>query len=323
MPVGTAAFAGYVIGSDSAPVEIVEYADFQCPACARVAIISGPDIHRRLVQQGLVRWRFRDFLGHNLSALAHHAAACANDQGKFWEMHDQLFYRQREWATTTRPMRSFEKYADAVGLDMSQYGQCMDEGRHAARLKATHEQIVTSGIGSTPTFDISDILEGFDLAKMGFGSTEYLHLLIETKKLVFEDRARWYADPAASEIPVRALISKGYAAARRKLIDLEEAADRYDAGNPALEHGDTVYLTTADEHGNMVSLIQSNYRGMGSGMTPPDLGFCLQDRGELFDLEPGRPNSYAPNKRPFHTIIPAFVTLDDQPWMSFGVRTWC
>ncbi len=155
VPVGTAAFAGYVIGSDSAPVEIVEYADFQCPACARVAIISGPDIHRRLVQQGLVRWRFRDFLGHNLSALAHHAAACANDQGKFWEMHDQLFYRQREWATTTRPMRSFEKYAEAVGLDMSQYGQCMDEGRHAARLKATHEQIVTSGIGSTPTFDIS------------------------------------------------------------------------------------------------------------------------------------------------------------------------
>lgn len=155
VPVGTAAFAGYVIGSDSAPVEIVEYADFQCPACARVAIMSGPDIHRRLVQEGLVRWRFRDFLGHNLSALAHHAAACANDQGQFWEMHDQLFYRQREWATSTRPMRSFEKYAGAVGLDMSQYGQCMDEGRHAARLKATHEQIVTSGIGSTPTFDIS------------------------------------------------------------------------------------------------------------------------------------------------------------------------
>ena len=167
--------------------------------------------------------------------------------------------------------------------------------------------------------EMLNILEGYDLAKMGFGSAQYLHVLCEAKKLAFEDRARWYADPAFSKIPVKALISKEYAKKRRALISLEKAADTYVAGNPALEDGDTVYLTTADKDGNMVSLIQSNYRGMGSGITPKGLGFVLQDRGELFDLTPGRPNSYAPGKRPFHTIIPAFVTKDGKPWMSFGV----
>jgi gamma-glutamyltranspeptidase/glutathione hydrolase len=164
-----------------------------------------------------------------------------------------------------------------------------------------------------------NILEGYDVKSLGFGSPEYVHLFVEAKKLAFEDRAKWYADPAFNKIPLKGLISKEYAAERRKLIDLRKAAKTYEAGNPALQDGDTIYLTTADAEGNMVSLIQSNYRGMGSGMAPTGLGFDFQDRGELFDLEEGHFNTYAPGKRPFHTIIPAFVTKDGQPFLSFGV----
>jgi gamma-glutamyltranspeptidase / glutathione hydrolase len=164
-----------------------------------------------------------------------------------------------------------------------------------------------------------NILEGFDLKSLGFGSVEYLHLLTEAKKLAFADRARWFADPATEKLPIRGLLSKAYADERRKQISLDRAAQSVDAGHPELDEGDTIYLTTADAAGNMVSLIQSNYRGMGSGMSPPGLGFILQDRGEMFVLKPGHPNSYAPGKRPFHTIIPAFVTRDGKPWLSFGV----
>ncbi len=164
-----------------------------------------------------------------------------------------------------------------------------------------------------------NVLEAYDLKSMGLFSAEYVHLFVEAKKLAFEDRAKFYADPEFNDIPVEQLISKEYAAERRKLIDAKQAADAYEAGNPALEEGDTIYLSVADKDGNMVSLIQSNYRGMGSGMAPDGLGFILQDRGELFDLEPGNFNTYAPGKRPFHTIIPAFVTKDGEPWMSFGV----
>ncbi len=166
---------------------------------------------------------------------------------------------------------------------------------------------------------ILNLLEGYDLRAMGFGSADYLHVFTEAKKLAFEDRARFYADPDFAKIPIAGLISKEYANERRKLIDMKRAAKSFDPGNPALENGDTIYLTTADSDGNMVSLIQSNYRGMGSGMAPHGLGFILQDRGELFDLTPGRANSYAPGKRPFHTIIPAFATVDGKPWISFGV----
>ena len=165
-----------------------------------------------------------------------------------------------------------------------------------------------------------NILEAWDLAKMGYGSADYLHLFIEAKKLAFEDRARFYADPDFADIPVAALLSDDYAAERRKLIDEARAAQAFPHGDPAvLERADTVYLTVADADGNMVSLIQSNYRGMGSGMTPPGLGFVLQDRGEMFSLDPDHPNVYAPGKRAFHTIIPAFVTKDGKPWLSFGV----
>lgn len=162
-------------------------------------------------------------------------------------------------------------------------------------------------------------MEPFNIAAMGFNSPEYVHLFVEAKKLAFADRAKFYADMAFNKVPVNELISQQYNYDRAKLIDPNKAAKSVDAGNPALQHGDTVYLTTADKDGNMVSLIQSNYRGMGSGMTPPDLGFVLQDRGQMFDLTEGRFNTYAPGKRPFHTIIPAFVTKDGKPWLSFGV----
>lgn len=162
-------------------------------------------------------------------------------------------------------------------------------------------------------------MEPFNVAAMGFNSPEYVHLFVEAKKLAFADRAKFYADMAFNKVPVTELISQKYNYDRAKLINPNKAAKSVDAGNPALQHGDTVYLTTADKDGNMVSLIQSNYRGMGSGMTPPDLGFVLQDRGQMFDLTEGRFNSYAPGKRPFQTIIPAFVTKDGKPWLSFGV----
>ena len=163
-----------------------------------------------------------------------------------------------------------------------------------------------------------NILEGYDVRKWGFGSVQYVHHFIEAKKLAFEDRAKFYADPDFNDIPVQELISKKYAEERRKLIDPNRASRRYDPGSPKLA-GETIYLTTADKEGNMVSLIQSNYRGMGSGLCPDGLGFGLQNRGELFNLEEGHFNTYAPGKRPFHTIIPAFITKDGKPFMSFGV----
>lgn len=164
-----------------------------------------------------------------------------------------------------------------------------------------------------------NILELYDIKSMGFGSADYIHLFTEAKKLAFEDRARFYADPDFNEIPVQTLISDEYALERSKLINMNRAARRYDHGHPALKIGDTIYLTVADKDGNMVSLIQSNYRGMGSGCTPDDLGFILQDRGEMFTLKEGEFNTYAPGKRPFHTIIPAFITKDGKPFLSFGV----
>jgi gamma-glutamyltranspeptidase / glutathione hydrolase len=164
---------------------------------------------------------------------------------------------------------------------------------------------------------ILNILEAYDLQSMGYGSEEYMHLFIEAKKLAFEDRAKYYSDPDFNSIPVEALVSKEYAAERRQLINPERAARSYPAGK--LGHGDTIYLTVADKDGNMVSLIQSNYLGIGSGMTPTELGFVLQDRGNLFSLDINHMNVYEPGKRPFHTIIPAFVTKEGKPFLSFGV----
>jgi gamma-glutamyltranspeptidase/glutathione hydrolase len=163
-----------------------------------------------------------------------------------------------------------------------------------------------------------NILEGYDFSKIPFGSVEHVHLFVEAKKLAYEDRAKFYADPDFAKAPVDRLISKDYAAERRKLISMDHALKHVEPGDVKLG-GDTIYLTTADQWGNMVSLIQSNYRGMGSGMTPPGLGFVLQDRGQLFVLKEGHANTFEPGKRPFHTIIPSFVTKDGAPWLSFGV----
>ena len=165
-----------------------------------------------------------------------------------------------------------------------------------------------------------NVLEGYDIRSMGFGSAEYLHTLVETKKLAFEDRAVYYADPDFYNAPVERLISKKYADKRRALISPQTAAEIYPAGDAVLEHGDTIYLTVADSDGNMVSLIQSNYGDLGSGMTPPELGFQLQNRGQLFSLKEGHANIYQPGKRPFHTIIPAFVMKEGKPWLSFGLQ---
>jgi gamma-glutamyltranspeptidase/glutathione hydrolase len=190
------------------------------------------------------------------------------------------------------------------------------------------------------TLQILNILEGFDLAAMGRNSPDTLHTMIEAKKIAWADRAKFYADPDFAKIPLQGLLSKAYAAERRKLIDPARAAKTVQAGNPgaatesppprlgaasltgaipALDQGDTIYMCTADDEGNMVSLIQSNYRGMGSGIVVPGLGFMFQDRGELFSMQPGHANVYAAGKRPFHTIIPGFVMKQGKPWEAFGV----
>jgi gamma-glutamyltranspeptidase/glutathione hydrolase len=167
------------------------------------------------------------------------------------------------------------------------------------------------------------ILKGFDVAEMGLNSTDYLHVQAEAKKLAFEDRARFYADPAFADVPVQELISEEYGAQRRQQIEMDGVLSAPSHGNPEamarLDEGDTIYLTVADSTGMMVSLIQSNYAGMGSGLVPDGLGFMLQDRGALFTLEEGHPNVYEPGKRPFHTIIPAFAMKDGEPFLSFGV----
>jgi len=162
-----------------------------------------------------------------------------------------------------------------------------------------------------------NVLEGFDLRAMGRNSPEALHVMIEAKKLAWADRAKFYADPDFAKLPVAQLISKPYAAERRRLIDLKRAARTVTAGVP--KGGDTIYMCAADDEGNMISLNQSNYRGMGSGIVVPGLGFMLQDRGEMFSMQPGHANVYAPGKRPFHTIIPGFVMKDGKPWQAFGV----
>jgi gamma-glutamyltranspeptidase/glutathione hydrolase len=186
-------------------------------------------------------------------------------------------------------------------------------------------ELPPNGQGIT-ALQMLNILEPSDLRSMGHNSPTYLHHLIEAKKIVYEDRARLYADPDFARIPVERLLSKEYAAERRRLFDPQRAARRLPPGDIRVEQaetrlrdGDTIYLTVADKDRNMVSLIQSNYRGFGSGLCPDGLGFCLQDRGALFALEEGHPNVYEPHKRPFHTIIPAFVTKDGKPFLSFGV----
>jgi len=168
------------------------------------------------------------------------------------------------------------------------------------------------------TLQLLNIAENFDLRGMGFQSAQSLHVQIEAKRLAYEDRARYYADPHFAKIPIDWLNSKAYAAERAKLIKLDRILTPVHPGQ-APSHGDTTYFTVADSSGMMISQIQSNFRGMGSGLVADGLGFMFQDRGELFSLQDGHPNIYAPGKRPFQTIIPGFATKDGKPWMSFGV----
>jgi len=164
---------------------------------------------------------------------------------------------------------------------------------------------------------ILNILEQYDIAKMGFGSTDYIHTFTEAKKLAWEDRAKYYADMKFADVPVDQLISKEYARERKAEINDNRAGRSYTAGK--LKDGDTIYMTVSDKDGNMVSLIQSNFRGMGGGMVAPGLGFMFQDRGELFSLDKNHRNSLEAGKRPFHTIIPAFITKNGKPYVSFGL----
>jgi gamma-glutamyltranspeptidase/glutathione hydrolase len=167
--------------------------------------------------------------------------------------------------------------------------------------------------------EMLNVLEGYDLKKLGPTSADYWHLFVEAKRLAYEDRAKFYADPDFGRLPIRELISKEYAAQRRKLIQLHESLTKVQPGDPKLGHGDTVYLTVVDKDRNCVSLIQSNYNGFGSQHVAGSLGFALQNRGTLFALEEKHLNRLEPHKRPFHTIIPAMVTKEGRPWFVFGV----
>lgn len=164
-----------------------------------------------------------------------------------------------------------------------------------------------------------NMLKKLPLGSMLHNSAEYLHALIEIKKIVYEDRAKFYADPAFRKVDIKKLLSDKYAKNRLKLFNKGRANRKITTDDSVLEKGDTVYLTIVDKDRNVVSLIQSNYFGFGSGMVPDGLGFCIQDRGSLFSLEEGHPNVLEPGKRPFHTIIPAMVTKDGTPVFSFGV----
>lgn len=167
--------------------------------------------------------------------------------------------------------------------------------------------------------EMLQILKGFDLQKMGVGSADAITAMLEAKRLAYEDLAKFYADPNFVKVPMKGLISEGYAEQRRKQIRLDRANPSIGPGDPRLFNGDTTYFATADKDGMMVSIIQSNYRGMGSGLVADGLGFMFQDRGELYSLKPGAANVYAAGKRPFHTIIPGFAMKDGEPWLAFGV----
>jgi gamma-glutamyltranspeptidase/glutathione hydrolase len=164
-----------------------------------------------------------------------------------------------------------------------------------------------------------NILAGYDLSKMRPPSADFWHLFLEAKKLVYADRARYYADPDFARVPMAQLLSPAYADSRRRLIRMDHAQTNIEPGDTRLSRGDTIYLCVVDKDRNCVSLIQSNYYGFGSAMVPDHLGFALQNRGNLFALDPHHANRLEPHKRPFHTIIPAMVTQQGKPWLVFGV----
>jgi gamma-glutamyltranspeptidase/glutathione hydrolase len=166
--------------------------------------------------------------------------------------------------------------------------------------------------------EMMKILAPLDLESMGHNSADYLHHIVEAKKLAFADLARYVSDRDHLEGDPAALLSDDYIARRRELMDPDRAADRVEPGRP-FNSGETIYLSVADEEGNMVSFINSVFEYFGSGVVAPGTGFVLQNRGAGFTLEDGHPNQIAPRKRPFHTLIPGFVTKDGQPHLAFGV----
>lgn len=179
-------------------------------------------------------------------------------------------------------------------------------------------QIPPNGQGLS-VLQILNVLSQFDVAKMGWGSPEYCHLFLEAKKLAYADRARFYADTAFEKVPIDELNSIDYAKKQVARIDSQRAGKNIAAGDVKLRDGDTIYLCVVDEHRNCCSLIQSNFHGFGSQMVPGELGFALQNRGNLFSLDDSHPNRLEPGKRPFHTIIPSIVTRDGKPVFVFGV----
>jgi gamma-glutamyltranspeptidase/glutathione hydrolase len=219
--------------------------------------------------------------------------------------------------------RTIDRYFKRVGGDLRYEDLAAHHGDWVEPLGVNYRgyqvyELPPNGQGGA-VLQMLQILQGFDLRKMGAGSADTLTAMLEAKRLAYEDLAKWYADPAFAHVPMKGLLSDAYAAERRKLIDLKHARADLGPGDPQLRDGDTIYLTTADQSGMMVSLIQSNYSGMGSGLVADHLGFMFHDRGALFSLNPESANVYAPSKRPFHTIIPGFVMRDGQPWLAFGL----
>jgi gamma-glutamyltranspeptidase / glutathione hydrolase len=216
-----------------------------------------------------------------------------------------------------------DRYFRRIGGDLRYEDFAAHHGEWVTPLAVSYRgyqvhELPPNGQGAA-VLQMLQILQGFDLKKLGAGSADALTVMLESKRLVYEDLAKWYADPAFADVPIQELISASYAAQRRTLIDPTRARPDIGPGDPHLHEGDTIYLTTADKNGMMVSLIQSNYSGMGSGLVADHLGFMFQDRGELFSLNPSAANVYAPGKRPFHTIIPGFVTKGGQPFLAFGL----
>ena len=208
--------------------------------------------------------------------------------------------------------------ADLTAADLANHVGEWVEPRGVDYHGATLWELPPNGQGFAALMMLN-IIKQADVAEMERGSAELFHLMVEAKRLAFEAMAQTFADPLFAQIPVDQLLSDEFAAAQYARISKDKVLTAEALAVPLEGEGDTTYLTVADASGMMVSLIQSNYRGMGSGLVPTGLGFMLQDRGELFSLDPKHPNVYAPGKRPFHTIIPAFVTREGKPWMSFGL----
>lgn len=236
---------------------------------------------------------------------------------------DQLATGGRDAFYKGAAAKTIDSYFKRIGGDLRYEDFARYHGEWVTPVSVNYRgydvyELPPNGQGAA-VLEMLQILKAYDLRKMGWGSADTLTAMLEAKRLAYEDLARWYADPHFAKVPVKGLISAQYADERRQSISLSHANPNIGPGDPRLFDGDTIYLTVADTDGMMVSLIQSNYRGMGSGLVADGLGFMFQDRGELFSLDENMANVYAPGKRPFHTIIPGFVVKDGKPFLSFGL----